>query len=449
MSLQLSSRRSPAARRRIAGATLLGTQLLFNVGFYAVVPFIAVILTDDFALGGAAVGVVLGVRTFAQQGMFLVGGLLADRLGAKAVILLGCGVRAAGFLTLSASLWPAEPALGWFVVGTVLTGLGGAMFSPSLSTLVARADRGRRTAAPRASLFAWLTVAGETGAAIGPLAGALLFGWGFAVVAASGAGLFAAIGLLLWWRLPADSRAGGSRTADARKPARRPGVGRSALSDHRFVAFAALHCVDLLAYNQLYLAFPVELRRVGAGPLALGFVFTWVSILTVTLQLPVARWSGRLAPSAALRIGYLLSAAGFLVLAACAPLAPPPGYELLPLFTAVTLLALSHLFALPTALGAVSGFAGVRPTGSYFGLLSSFGGVAVLLGNVGIGALLGAAATPQPAAAAPWLVLAVLPLTSAVLIGRRWIWAPAPAAGRRPPGSGSPAPHTPAPGSPG
>ena len=52
----------------------------------------------------------------------------------------------------------------------------------------------------------------------------------------------------------------------------------------------------------------------------------------------------------------------------------------------------------------------------------SVGGVAVLAGNLGIGTLLGAAAAPQPAAAAPWLVLAALALTSATLIGRRWIW---------------------------
>ncbi len=185
------------------------------------------------------------------------------------------------------------------------------------------------------------------------------------------------------------------------------------MSDRRFIAFAALHCVDLLAYNRLYLSFPVELRRVGAGPVVLGLVFTWVSILTVTLQLPIARWSGRLAPWTALRIGYLSSAAGFLVLAICAPIAPVGGRALLPVFTAVTLLAVGHLFALPTALGEVSGFAGTRPTGSYFGLLASFGGVAVLLGHAGVGALLGGAAMPQPAAAAPWLVLAGLSLTSA------------------------------------
>lgn len=69
---------------------LLTTQALFNVGFYAVVPFIAVVLRGDFGLGAAAVGLVLGARTFAQQGLFLVGGELADRFGARGVIALGC-----------------------------------------------------------------------------------------------------------------------------------------------------------------------------------------------------------------------------------------------------------------------------------------------------------------------------------------------------------------------
>lgn len=418
VTLGVGSRPTPDTEPCPAGGTLLGTQLLFNVGFYAVVPFIAVVLTDDFAVGSVAVGLVLGVRTLAQQGMFLAGGMLADRLGAKPVIVLGCAVRAVGFLTLSASLWTPEPALSWFLVGTVLTGLGGALFSPALNTLVARVEAGSR-GARRIGLFAWLTVTGEVGAAIGPLVGAALFGWGFAVVAASSAGLFAAIAVLLWWRLP-----GRASRADELGSTQRPRVGRSALSDRRFIAFAALHCVDLLAYNQLYLAFPVELRRVDAGAPVLGFVFAWVSILTVALQLPIARWSGRLAPWTALRIGYLMHAAAFAILAVGAPLAPIPGGELVPVFAAATLLATGHLFALPTALSAVSGFAGERPTGSYFGLLATFGGIAVLLGNLGIGALLGGAATPQPAATAPWVALVALPLISAALIGRRSIWTP-------------------------
>lgn len=393
---------------------LLGTQLLFNVGFYAVVPFLAVVLTDDFRLGGAAVGLVLGIRTFSQQGMFLVGGLLADSLGAKAVILVGCAVRCTGFLTLSASLWSTEPILGWFVLGTVLTGLGGALFSPALNTLIAAAE-GHRAPGHRITLFAWLTVFGEIGAAIGPVLGGLLFGWGFAIVAGAGALMFALIGVLLSLVLPSEPRRrGGTR--------RVPGGGGAALWDRRFIAFAAINAVDLLTYNQLYLAMPTEMRRVGAGAVELGMLFTWVSILTVTLQLPIARWSGRLAPSAALRLGYLSSAGGFLVLAVAAPRVPDPGWALVPAVVAVTLFALGHLLVQPTALAAVASFAGERPTGSYFGLLATAGGIAVLLGNVGIGSLLDLAGTPGPSAIVPWAVLAALLLTAAVAVRIRWIW---------------------------
>ncbi|MFK0003555.1 MFS transporter [Paenarthrobacter sp. NPDC090522] len=104
--------------------TLLAAQLVFNIGFYAVVPFLAVAMRDDFGMQAAAIGLVLGARTFSQQGMFLVGGLLADRWGTKRAMLLGCLVRISGYATLAAATdFPL------FLVGAILTGAGGAMFS--------------------------------------------------------------------------------------------------------------------------------------------------------------------------------------------------------------------------------------------------------------------------------------------------------------------------------
>lgn len=62
----------------------------------------------------------------------------------------------------------------------------------------------------------------------------------------------------------------------------------------------------------------------------------------------------------------------------------------------------------------VPGFAGDRPTGVYFGAMASAGGVAVLIGNITLGPMLDRAVTPQPEAALPWIVLAILPLLSAL-----------------------------------
>ena len=50
---------------------LLISQLLFNIGFYIVVPFLAVVLADGFAQAGTMIGLVLGFRTFSQQGLYL------------------------------------------------------------------------------------------------------------------------------------------------------------------------------------------------------------------------------------------------------------------------------------------------------------------------------------------------------------------------------------------
>jgi hypothetical protein len=59
------------------------------VGFFAVLPYLAGHLTGALGLGGALVGLVLGLRTFSQQGLFVVGGALTDRYAPRTVVLAG------------------------------------------------------------------------------------------------------------------------------------------------------------------------------------------------------------------------------------------------------------------------------------------------------------------------------------------------------------------------
>jgi len=65
---------------------LSGSQFVFNIGFYAVVPFLAIYLRDNLLLSGAIIGLIIGLRTFSQQGMFLVGGALAAALCVLSVL---------------------------------------------------------------------------------------------------------------------------------------------------------------------------------------------------------------------------------------------------------------------------------------------------------------------------------------------------------------------------
>ncbi|KDP91604.1 MULTISPECIES: MFS transporter [Clavibacter] len=401
-------------------AVLLSSQLVFNLGFYAVVPFLAVVMRDDLGLGALAIGLVLGARTFSQQGLFLLGGMLADRFGPRTLIAAGCVVRVSGYLGLALAA-----DLAGFLVGAILTGLGGALFSPALQSLVAAADaRGRATRrSGRPSLFAALVLVGEIGAAVGPLAGAALLGLGFSATVLVGAALFAAVGVALWCVIPADAGravvaspmgsapvAGADPAPDAAPAATADRW--AAVRDRRFLAFSALFAVDLVAYNQLYLGLPLELARAGAGTAAVGSAFLAVSLLTIALQWPVALLAKRLGPGRALACGFATTATGFAALALASVVPPPAGAELMPAAVLVVCLTLGHMTAGPVTMELVPSFAAGRPTASFYGLLASCGGVAVLVAGGVVGALL------DDAPAVAWGILAALPVAAAVGLPR-------------------------------
>ncbi|MWV58699.1 MFS transporter [Rathayibacter sp. VKM Ac-2754] len=390
----------PRRRRTTAPLpALFASQALFNLGFFAVVPFLAITMRDDHGLGGAAVGLVLGVRAFSQQGLFLLGGLLHDRYGARTLIALGCAVRVLGYLALAYA-----SDLTGFVIGAVLTGLGGALFSPALDALVGAADARASPTRPegRPSLFVGLLLVGEVGAALGPLVGAMLLGVGFSATAGVAAALFAVVGTALWLLVPS-----GAPPAPARTTAGRPSF------DRRFVVFAALFGVNLLAYNQLYLGLGFEVARVGGDAASIGLVFLLLSLLTLAGQWPLGVWAWRLGAGRALTLGFGAIAVGFASLAVASAHPPQPGRELLPAIAMTALLALGHMLVGPVALGLVPRFAGSRPLGAHYGLLATCGGLAVLGGSVALGPLFDSDAFPLA-----WSLLAAAALVSALALPR-------------------------------
>lgn len=431
-----------ATALRPASGLLLASQLVFNIGFYAVVPFLALVMTRDFGLAATAVGIVLGARVFSQQGLFLVGGMITDRWGARRAMLAGCLVRVSGYLTLAmAGSFPL------FLLGAVLTGMGGALFSPALESLVGKAEERRRSTGGKApALFALLAICGEIGAVAGPLLGALLLGVSFTWAALAGAVVFTVMAGVLWHSLPAEEprqspamqkpatplrpaaqqteRTEGTEGSGGSGGSERSGrTGRTEgtaamLRDRRFVAFAALYSVNLLAYNQLYFGLPVELARTGAGPEVLAGLFAVASLLTVALQWPISRLTARMGAGRALTAGFILKGLAFGSMAVLAQVPAAGTMQLLPPLLLVVGLCLGHMCIGPVAMPLVLDFARGRRTGIYYGLLASMGGCAVLLGNIVLGPFYSGAAQPGPDAAWPWALLAALTVLPAVGLPR-------------------------------
>lgn len=377
------------------------TQLAFNVGFFMVLPYLSVHLARDLGLAPALVGLALGLRTFSQQGLFVVGGALADRYGTAPVVWAGCVLRIAGFVGLA--LADTAPQV---LLATVAVGFAAALFSPAVeAALSSEAGQLERAGGPsRASAFALFSVMGQIGALTGPLLGALLLAVDFRAACLVAAGVFVLVLLahLRWLPRRPALHAGEPLTAGWREVA----------GNRPFVLFALACSGQLVAYNQLYLLLPLEVERAWGSQQPLGWLFALSALLVVGQLRLTARLRDR--PVRGVLVGgFALLAGSFAVVAVTLPAGLTGIGGLTPLVAFVLLLTLGEMVVLPFVRDTVPHLVGERRLGTSYGLLASAGGLAVLLGSAGVGLLL---QLGPPALA--WSVTAALPLLSVLALRR-------------------------------
>ena len=385
---------------------LVLTQLAFNVGFFMVLPYLSVHLSSDLGQATAVVGVVLGLRTVSQQGLFFVGGAIADRIGTKPATVTGCAVRVVGLLTLGMS-----PSVAGVAVGAALTGFAGALFSPAVEAALARtSDTGRDTSSTaRLDAFALFNAFGQIGAFTGPLLGALLLRVDFAAVSVTGAAVFVVIGLAHLRWLPDERPAAVDRAI-------LKGFG-SIARNRAFLGFAAVMAVQLVAYNQLYLLLPLELDRGWGDQEPLGILLAASSVVIVIGQFRVAAWTGRRAVRTALSVGLIVTALGATAAAIATAVGGRPAV-LAGTAAFVLFLAVGQMIIGPAARAAIPTFANERHLGSYYGMYASIGGIMVLPASAGLGAIVDAVPDTAAGRSAPWLATAAVLVLAAGLVVR-------------------------------
>ncbi|ATO32953.1 multidrug efflux MFS transporter MdtH [Dickeya dianthicola] len=253
---------------------LLLDNMLVVLGFFVVFPLISIRFVDQMGWAALTVGIALGLRQLTQQGLGIFGGAIADRFGARPMIVAGMLLRASGFVFMALATTPLM-----LMLSCVLSALGGTLFEPPRNAIVIKLTRPHE----RSRFFSLLMMQDNAGAVIGALLGSWLMQYNFSVVCWVGAAVFVLAAALNALLLPAY------RISTIRTPIRE-GMMR-VMRDRRFVVYVLTLTGYFMLGVQVLLMMPIMVNELAGSPSAVKWMYAIEAALSLTLLYPIARWS--------------------------------------------------------------------------------------------------------------------------------------------------------------
>ncbi|MGK8213178.1 multidrug efflux MFS transporter MdtH [Enterobacter hormaechei] len=362
---------------------LLVDNMLVVLGFFVVFPLISIRFVDQMGWAALMVGIALGLRQFVQQGLGVFGGAIADRFGAKPMIVTGMLLRAAGFATMAIA---HEPWLLWF--SCFLSGIGGTLFDPPRTALVVKLIRPQH----RGRFFSILMMQDSAGAVVGALLGSWLLQYDFRLVCATGAVLFILCALFNGLFLPAW------KLSTVKAPVRE-GLDR-VLSDKSFVTYVLTLTGYYMLAVQVMLMLPIMVNDIAGTPAAVKWMYAIEACLSLTLLYPIARWSER-----RFRLEHRLMAGLLLMTLSMMPIGLVSSLQ--QLFMLICTFYIGSIIAEPARETLSASLADARARGSYMGFSRLGLALGGALGYTGGGWLFDAGkALHQPEL--PWVMLGMV-----------------------------------------
>lgn len=390
--------------RRVRGLrVILGSIFLIQAGFFLIIPLLSLHYVDELGWAAAFLGLVLAVRQFTQQGLTIFGGVLADRLGAKPLILLGVLIRALSFAVMGLSA--TQEAL---LLSGVLAAIGGALYDAPIRAVIAAMARPDELQ----DYYARLGIARNLAQMVGPAVGAIMIGFSFAVVGYGAAVFMVLTFVVMWWGIPGveistldEQEAAGGRGGTAAVFA---GL-RRVWDDRPFVMFTALSIGFWFMWVQLSIAFPLVAKSLSGSNGGVGMFLTINSLFAVAIQFPVLWLSRRyFRPDQMVVAGTAVATLGLGAVSLAT--------SLWHLYAAAFLFSLGVVIVMPNVQTVVALMSNVSARGAYMGFNALALAIGGGLGNMIGGTLIDLAASWQWAAL-PWLVYAAVGLVTAVGLG--------------------------------
>jgi DHA1 family multidrug resistance protein-like MFS transporter len=380
--------------RRLGRRFIMLDNILVVFGFFSVFPLISLHFVDQLGWAAAAVGLALAIRQLMQQGLGLLGGSLADRYGAKPLIVGGMLLRAAGFAAMAMAETPAT-----LVFSCILSGLGGMLFDPPRAALIIKLTRQHERNHFYTLLIMWESAAAVSGAMLGSWLLHFDFWW----VGMSGCAIFVLAAAANLWLLPAYRVASGKASPLASV--------RTVLADRRYMRLVLTLSGYYVLGVQIMLLVPIVLKQMAGTPQIVGWLYAMETTLSLTLLYPLAKLGERYLSLAQRMLAGIALMTGSLLLMALAQ----------SLWLAMPLLALFYTGSLvtePAREALLASYAQSEARASYSGtsrLGLALGGATGYLGGGWLLDISRSLAMP----ALPWLILAAIGSVTFVALYRQ------------------------------
>ncbi|EKP0299800.1 multidrug efflux MFS transporter MdtH [Aeromonas veronii] len=366
---------------------------LVILGFFVVMPMISLRFVDQLGWAAGLVGLALGLRQLTQQGLGIFGGSLADRFGARPLIVTGMLLRAVGFATLA---WADSGAM--LIFSCFLSGLGGCLFDPPRAALVIKFTRPHE----RGRFISLLMMLESAGAVTGALLGSWLLCFDFTYVCLLGAGLFTLAALCNWTLLPAYR-------LSVKPTPMREGLGQ-VLADRAFCRLVLILSGYYMLWVQVMLIFPILVKQLSGTTTAVGWMYSLETALSLALLYPIARFSERrYRLESRLMAGILLMTVGIGLVAFVSTLSG--------IFVLLACFYLGIIICEPARETLMTRLANPTARGSYMGFSRLGLALGGMTGYVGGGSLYDFS-LQQGQPALPWLVLGSIGVATMLLLAR-------------------------------
>ncbi|HEJ7125064.1 TPA: multidrug efflux MFS transporter MdtH [Serratia marcescens] len=376
---------------------LLLDNLLVVLSFFVVFPLISIRFVDQLGWAALIVGIALGLRQLLQQGLGIFGGAIADRFGAKPMIVTGMLLRAAGFATMAMA---DAPWILWF--SCALSALGGTLFDPPRTALVIKLTRPHE----RGRFFSLLMMQDSAGAVVGALIGSWLLQYDFHFVCWVGAAIFVLAAGWNAWLLPAY------RISTVRIPMKE-GMLR-VLRDRRFLTYVLTLTGYYMLAVQVMLMMPIVVNEIAGSPAAVKWMYAIEAALSLSLLYPLARWGEK-----HFRLEQRLMAGLLLMTLSLLPIGLATSLQ--GVFTLICCFYLGSIIAEPARETLSASLADPRARGSYMGFSRLGLALGGALGYTGGGWMYDTGRTMNMPEL-PWLLLGAVGF--ATLLALYWQFSP-------------------------